>query len=130
MQKSHTLLSDVLDYENPALIARLCRKEHMSEDEAREAFRETLEFLYLCGTSTRSWVPTKRVDTVWHHFILFTHSYAEFCEHFFGRFVHHIPVEARNLVRANYLSGSDCSSGDSSCSSCEGGSSGFSVRPQ
>jgi hypothetical protein len=114
-------LADVLLYENPPLIARLCRKEGMSESEAKTAFADTLKFLYLCGTSEENFVPTAKIDAVWHHFILFTAAYADFCLTFFGKFIHHIPAEAQ--------SEGDYRSNCSKCSSCEGGGTGRSIEP-
>jgi hypothetical protein len=52
-------------------------------------------------------VPTKRVDSLWHHHILDTAAYAEDCERVFGRFLHHFPYfglrgeeDARQLAKA------------------------------
>jgi hypothetical protein len=35
-----------------------------------------------------------RVDEVWHQFILFTAQYLDFCQRFFGRYIHHSPSNA------------------------------------
>ena len=32
-----------------------------------------------------------KIDAMWHTFILFTRDYADFCEHHFGVFLHHVP---------------------------------------
>jgi hypothetical protein len=31
---------------------------------------------------------------MWHTFLLFTMDYADFCERYFGHFLHHVPGEA------------------------------------
>jgi hypothetical protein len=36
--------------------------------------------------------PMKEIDDMWHEFILFTQDYADFCNHYFGEFIHHKPV--------------------------------------
>lgn len=36
-------------------------------------------------------VPTRLIDTVWHHHILDTEKYIEDCQRLFGRYVHHYP---------------------------------------
>jgi hypothetical protein len=36
-------------------------------------------------------MPSPAVDAIWHHFILFTMKYDEFCRQHFGRFLHHTP---------------------------------------
>lgn len=51
------------------------------------------KFLFLCATrgSERAIVPTKDIDEMWHHHILDTRKYAEDCEKFLGKFIHHFP---------------------------------------
>lgn len=39
-------------------------------------------------------MPSRVADDLWHEFILHTRDYAEFCEHAFGRFMHHTPAAA------------------------------------
>jgi hypothetical protein len=39
-------------------------------------------------------MPSQAVDEVWHELILFTRQYDSFCNHAFGRFLHHTPAEA------------------------------------
>ncbi len=34
-----------------------------------------------------------KLDEMWHTFVLFTRDYADFCERYFGFFLHHIPNE-------------------------------------
>ncbi len=33
-----------------------------------------------------------RVDEAWHQFVLFTVAYTDFCQHFFGHYLHHLPA--------------------------------------
>jgi hypothetical protein len=80
-----------LYYEHAGIIDRLRKKEGLAEQEAERLFRDLIRFLYLCGTSDQAYVPSKRIDLAWHHFILFTRDYKRFCETFFGRFIHHDP---------------------------------------
>jgi hypothetical protein len=35
-----------------------------------------------------------RVDEAWHQFVLFTRQYTDFCQRFFGKFLHHNPSNA------------------------------------
>lgn len=35
------------------------------------------------------------IDEAWHHFILFTQDYDEFCKKHFGKFIHHVPNTRR-----------------------------------
>lgn len=37
-------------------------------------------------------MPSQVVDDLWHEFILYTKNYQHFCQHAFGRFLHHTPA--------------------------------------
>lgn len=37
--------------------------------------------------------PSAALDEMWHHFILHTRAYADYCLKFLGRFVHHNPTD-------------------------------------
>jgi hypothetical protein len=82
---------DVGSYQNPELILRIMEKGNYSQAQAEELFEKTKQFLALSGNGTRK-SPTKEVDLAWHEFILFTRDYAQFCEKYFGTFIHHIPT--------------------------------------
>jgi hypothetical protein len=96
-------------YENPDLLHRYKEKLELSEEEAVILFDDTKRFLYLCGTNGGVWSPPRKVDTGWHEFLMFTEDYANFCQQFFGRFIHHCPrritdeptngIRTRNTVR-------------------------------
>ncbi len=47
---------------------------------------------YLRSGFRRVAMPSRVVDDLWHEFILFTRGYAAFCDHAFGRFLHHTPA--------------------------------------
>ena len=81
----------VLDYKQPQVVHRLQKQLKISEQEASGLFRDTLQFLFLCGTHGGHLAPTRTIDEGWHAFILHTQDYAEFCDRFFGRFLHHVP---------------------------------------
>ena len=81
----------IIEYVHPSLIHRLQKKCKLSADSAIELFDDTKRFLYLCADSNSRMTPPPAIDECWHHFILFTKDYAEFCERFLGGFVHHRP---------------------------------------
>ncbi len=86
------LTKNALAYSNPDLLERIMEKEGLSEEAAKVLFRDMLQFLHIAGTSNgKVFAPTSAIDAAWHHFILFTHDYSEFCHKYFGEFVHHIP---------------------------------------
>ncbi len=91
-------LSAVLSYENEGLIERLQQKESLSEEDSHALFSDLKKFLFLCGTKEGRFPfgPPEKIDSAWHHFILFTKDYARFCHEFFGHFIHHNPVTSFN----------------------------------
>jgi len=87
-------LDAVMQYANPAVVARFVDKLGLDEAAASLLFDDTKRFLYLCATKRKGdpfLAPTKKVDAGWHEFILFTEDYASFCQNFLGRFIHHRP---------------------------------------
>lgn len=117
------------------LLERICETHGVSRNEAQESFDETKKFLLFCrlNPDTRH-SPSKQIDEVWHKFMLFSRSYAAFCDQI-GGFIHHEPsatpeVDVFNLTihemtsvygtlnpkywSSNAVAGNCCSS----CSSC------------
>jgi hypothetical protein len=88
---------DALAYEAPFLIEKLL-KEHIVEtaEEGEILFTEVKRFLVLVHADrSKVWdMYSLRVDEVWHHFILFTQQYMDFCQRFFGRYMSHSPSNA------------------------------------
>ena len=73
------------------LIHRMVDKYGWTEEEAQQCFEDTKKYLYLCASLGEPLPPSKKIDEVWHNFILFTMDYLEFCIIHFGRFIHHRP---------------------------------------
>lgn len=86
-----TLLEEIMLYEHPGLAERFQEKLGLNEKDATELFADTKRFLFLCGTNKGQFAPPPQVDEGWHHFMLFTKDYEAFCQHYFGRFLHHSP---------------------------------------
>jgi hypothetical protein len=86
-----------LSYEAPFLIEKLL-KDHIVEtaEEAEALFREVKRYIVLTRFDrTKIWaMHSLRIDEIWHQFILFTKEYGEFCQRFFGNYVHHAPSNA------------------------------------
>ncbi|MFC7265669.1 glycine-rich domain-containing protein [Streptomyces lutosisoli] len=89
--------SQALAYEAPFLIEKLT-KDHVVEsaDEAEALFREVKRYLVMVAADrTVVWsMHSLRVDQIWHHFILFTRQYIDYCRLNFGRYVQHAPSTA------------------------------------
>ena len=59
-------------------------------DRVTEAYRTFVQAMRIHDHSFRL-VPTKDIDTFWHHHILDTPKYFGDCKILFGRYIHHFP---------------------------------------
>jgi hypothetical protein len=75
----------------PLLQMKLSRALFCSADETMQALEEVIKFLILAADSGHTVTPSARVDMAWHEFLLFTRSYATFCQDKLGKMVHHEP---------------------------------------
>lgn len=130
-------INAAINFQPPSLlIKRFCDEHDVSESEAQERFEETKKFLVMCADDRQAGlVPSKKIDAVWHQFILFSRDYFSFCE-LLGGYIHHQPsevpqpngyVETLERLKRNYGSinpkywdrefaeGKDCSSGSCDC---------------
>jgi hypothetical protein len=74
-----------------------------SPGEAVRALSEVIKFMTLASESVEQRLtPSGRVDVAWHEFILFTQSYASFCDEHFGKFIHHEPSSDKALNSKRY----------------------------
>ncbi|KYF79624.1 hypothetical protein BE17_46805 [Sorangium cellulosum] len=88
---------DLFAYRAPFVISKLLmNKTVATEHEAEVLFRELARYLWLVESDRTRAYPmfSLRVDEAWHQFVLFTIEYADFCQRFFGRFLHHAPGNA------------------------------------
>lgn len=86
-------LPALLLYNNEDVLSRFTDLFEVSEAEAEDIFMETKKFLYI-SRQPGVFIPDELliVDEMWHNFILFTATYQEFCQHYFGGYLHHIPA--------------------------------------
>jgi hypothetical protein len=83
----------VLEYQNSNVAMRIQRELGVEAYKAQEFFTDLKRFLWLvANSSVERLVPSPVVDEAWHSFVLFTQEYADFCDRYFGRFIHHSPV--------------------------------------
>jgi hypothetical protein len=85
-------------------VERFRKELPVSRREAEQIWRETLKWLWFCGTSPKGTSPELLapmcvVDEMWHTFVLFTLEYTEFCQRHFGRYLHHVPTTHAEGVR-------------------------------
>ena len=94
-------LNEVTSFSDVNIINRFFKENpNISLDECKEIFTETLKWLWLCNESHYDKVEemflfiyddSLIIDKMWHNFILFTREYNDFCNKYFGRFIHHSP---------------------------------------
>jgi len=93
---SHSL-SELLAFRAPYLEERLVREKKVrTAEEVARLLDEVKKYIVLSRQMRDRSVPmlSRRIDEVWHQFILFSEEYKQFCHRFFGRFVHHNPGRA------------------------------------
>lgn len=79
-----------------ALLIKDVRKSwpELTEEMGQRGVDQMVAFL-VAGTHTpEPLTPSLRVDLFWHHFILRTHAYGEFCTAVAGGLIHHVPDDA------------------------------------
>lgn len=107
-------LSLVLTYQNEDVLSRYTKDYPENGLKAHEVFPELLKYLWLtqklqfdqftnpdaeslkfkCAIHEEM----KEIDDMWHTFILFTKNYADFCDKFFGEFIHHQPMSEEDKM--------------------------------
>ena len=108
-------LSDLLAYENPAVLKLYNQNYPNNVLSAEQAFEETLKYLWLCQKHaidaeknignkdfpSQCFMPRsmREIDEMWHEFILFTKDYSDFCAKYFGEYMHHLPNIFDNMPR-------------------------------
>ena len=91
----HSKIEAVTKYSLPQVIIRRCQKDfNYSDQDMILLERELKRFLILgiINDGATFGMYSKDVDNLWHTFILFTKEYAQFCNKFAGKFIHHVPV--------------------------------------
>lgn len=87
-------ITAALAYLHDDLVARFSRDQACSVAESMQLFTEVKKFLILCAATPYPCSPSARLDDMWHVFVLHTEAYADFCQRFLGRFIHHRPTSA------------------------------------
>lgn len=93
-------LEDVMAFENSDVVYRFKKNYGVSTEESQDIFDQVKKFLWLgneqrCEGITKGLTidhPIVVIDEMWHNFVLFTHEYTNFCNKFFGHYIHHAPA--------------------------------------
>ena len=99
---------DALAYEAPFLTEKMLKEQIVeTREEAEALFGEVKRYLVLAFTEeTVSWeMYSRRVDEVWHQFVLFTREYVDFSTRYFSRYIHHNPGNAPGAAPTNAAKG-------------------------
>lgn len=94
---SQNQLVRVLEFRAPFLIEKLLKERIVSnESEGLSLFEEVLRYIVLdrLYPEKRFQMYSRRVDEVWHQFVLFTYEYQSFCYRYLGSMLHHFPGNA------------------------------------
>lgn len=91
-----------LEFKAPYVAEKLHKErfvESLADGEA--LLEEVKKYLVLCESDrSTSWsMYSLRVDQAWHQFILFTVQYTDFCQRFFGKYLHHNPSNAPKTTK-------------------------------
>lgn len=93
------LLNAMLSHNAQRIVEKVSVEFNVDIETAEELFRETIKFLWIfvkypqdCGQKYHvGGAGISILDDVWHIFILHTKEYSDFCEQFFGQYLHHWP---------------------------------------
>lgn len=109
-KENEELLARVLEYKHPEVIKKIVRYiSGTTEQEAEDLFADVKKFLFYANLEKTPVSPSRRVDEAWHEFLVFTRDYANFCNTFFGKFIHHNPfTQERQLYVSDEDRRSDC----------------------
>ncbi|WP_193368066.1 glycine-rich domain-containing protein [Pelagibius marinus] len=95
-----------VDFKIQPVLDRFDAEQRLGPIESRRVWRELARFLMMVAHSGRGdYGMYGPVDELWHHFVLHTQLYQDFCERHAGKFLHHHPGRTRQGAgwRARYL---------------------------
>lgn len=100
-------VKSLADYPLEELTTKYAEKYKLDPLTAKEHEQLFLRFLSLSFITSESTAPTDYIDNYWHHFILWTRAYTDFCVKIFGNYIHHCPAHSPNkdpdLQKAGHL---------------------------
>lgn len=106
MNATNTSLNEVLQYENPAVVARFKKEFPAKTAVAEVIFKDLLRFFWASKQHEMAKAKNpdpalkfifimdeemKEIDQIWHVFLLYTRDYMDFCQKYFGEYLHHQP---------------------------------------
>lgn len=102
-----TSLEAILAFSHQGVINRYKREYPADADRAEQLFTDLMAFFWISKKHEEDRLNNPQspeldfvfimdhemmeVDKMWHLFLLYTQDYAEFCQTYFGEFLHHLP---------------------------------------
>lgn len=106
-------LNQLLQFEHPQVVRSFVRDHRGDEKTARELFENMLKYLWLSNKHLEDKKQNpkdeslqftfvmheemRQIDNMWHNFILYTNDYTDFCQRYFGEYLHHVPDVADKM---------------------------------
>lgn len=106
-------LDEILLYTNQPVINRFTKEYPEKKEKAQLLFKDLLRFFW---SSQKHFIDQKNnpnneeldfvfimdeemkdIDLMWHVFLLYTKDYMDFCDNYFGEYVHHLPDIVPNM---------------------------------
>lgn len=100
-------LSEILDFKHSGVIQRFQKEHPHLREVAPTIFADLMGFFWLSQKhhleqKERPTDPSlnfvfimdeemKNIDLMWHVFLLYTKDYMDFCQRYFGEYIHHLP---------------------------------------
>lgn len=100
-------LKHLLEFKNNRVIERFKQAHPKEAYRAEQLFTDMLRYLWLCKKHHQDTITNpedtslhfmpvmheemRTIDLMWHEFILVTRDYHDFCQQFFGQYIHHEP---------------------------------------
>jgi hypothetical protein len=100
-------LNEVMKYKHEAVVRRFKRDNPGKADQAEQLFEDLKTFFWI---SKKHYLDKKAepqnpdlkfvfimdeemrdIDQMWHVFLLYTKDYMDFCQQYFGEYLHHLP---------------------------------------
>lgn len=108
-------LKEILEYQHPAVVRRFKKEYPNRAEEAETIFSDLLRFFWASKKheldrgkeASLDFVfimdeDMKAIDQMWHVFLLYTQDYMDFCERYFGEYLHHLPDIVPTLNPASF----------------------------
>jgi hypothetical protein len=106
----------LLQYKHQHVLDRYKKNYPNNKLSAEEAFSEVLNYLWLHEKHSEEkqhspnnealnfecavYSEMQEIDDMWNTFIVFTKDYAQFCQQYFGKFIHHNPTNEQDRISA------------------------------